>query len=319
MGDINPITRREEDHPRKLPEMALSILGWVSLASAIGQALGNPIVTDVQPRRIGYGGGAVTIHGQGFSEDVFSQFDPVLGNKVWFANEFVSVVCKTPISSNFLLENPQDPSTTRITCHLPPRMGSQGSDWFNLILKVDGVEVENSKKLEYRWRDTPLLRSVTPKYGKPGDLVAIQGRIFTKEYGNANFGDQGTVEDRREQSLTGVVMGARECELTDDPGNLHGLTLDNGDEGTIKCLPGGTFIGPMNSTFFVSDKYGTSLFNGAYSVNSKSQLFVYHTLPEVTSVTPNPGGTTVMLGSTPCNVESITKTELVCSTPAEAD
>ena len=134
-----------------------------------GRALGNPIVTDVQPRRIGYGGGAVTIHGQarsslffkwnsllssqGFSEDVFSQFDPVLGNKVriidlfsliipnpsiqvWFANEFVSVVCKTPISSNFLLENPQDPSTTRITCHLPPRMGSQGSNWFNLILKV---------------------------------------------------------------------------------------------------------------------------------------------------------------------------------------
>ena len=92
---------------------------------------------------------------QGFSEDVFSQFDPVLGNKVciiflsfkssysgiqvWFANEFVSVVCKTPISSNFLLENPQDPSTTRITCHLPPRMGSQGSDWFNLILKVNAT------------------------------------------------------------------------------------------------------------------------------------------------------------------------------------
>ena len=63
-----------------------------------GRSLGNPIVTDVQPRRIGYGGGAVTIHGQvkiftyfqtggihfiqGFSEDVFSQFDPVLGNKV---------------------------------------------------------------------------------------------------------------------------------------------------------------------------------------------------------------------------------------------
>ena len=63
-----------------------------------GSSLGKPIVTDVQPRRIGYGGGAVTIHGQvkyshnleiklipfiqGFSKDVFSQFDPVLGNKV---------------------------------------------------------------------------------------------------------------------------------------------------------------------------------------------------------------------------------------------
>jgi hypothetical protein len=30
----------------------------------------------------------------------------------------------------------QDPSTTRIVCDLPAREGSQGSDWFNLILKV---------------------------------------------------------------------------------------------------------------------------------------------------------------------------------------
>ena len=147
----------------------------------LGRALGNPIVTDVQPRRIGYGGGAVTIHGQVWHYHLYLWFlrfscvflfrdfpkmfsaslTPYLETRwerifhfhqtkfscsrneklwnlaqVWFANEFVSVVCKTPISSNFLLENPQDPSTTRITCHLPPRMGSQGSDWFNLILKV---------------------------------------------------------------------------------------------------------------------------------------------------------------------------------------
>ena len=195
--------------------MALSILGWLSLASAIGEifvlkalqicvffwrffwymqflrffqgiflsisffkgrSLGNPIVTDVQPRRIGYGGGAVTIHGQvniftsfqwkidSFYSGIFWRcFQPVwpgtwkqgmhqqaLFNclyseiQVWFANEFVSVVCKTPISSNFLLENPQDPSTTRITCHLPARMGSQGSNWFNLILKVNATFIHPS-------------------------------------------------------------------------------------------------------------------------------------------------------------------------------
>ena len=68
--------------------MAASILRWISLASALGrravkycngqtvlfyqhistlppgQTVGSPIVTDVQPRRIGFGGGAVTIHGQ---------------------------------------------------------------------------------------------------------------------------------------------------------------------------------------------------------------------------------------------------------------
>ena len=40
------------------------------------------MVTKVSPTRIGYGGGVVTIHGDGFSEDVFNQFDPILGNKV---------------------------------------------------------------------------------------------------------------------------------------------------------------------------------------------------------------------------------------------
>ena len=74
-----------------------------------------------------------------YQQVLFSFKTSYFGIQVWFANEFVSVVCKTPISSNFLLENPQDPSTTRITCHLPARLGSQGSDWFNLILKVNAT------------------------------------------------------------------------------------------------------------------------------------------------------------------------------------
>lgn len=48
----------------------------------LGGTFGGPTVTDVQPTRIGYMGGTITIHGTGFSEDVFNQFDPVLGNKV---------------------------------------------------------------------------------------------------------------------------------------------------------------------------------------------------------------------------------------------
>ena len=68
--------------------------------------------------------------------------------------------CQNPINWNFLLENPQDPSTTRIVCDLPPRDGSKGSDWFSLILKVDGEEVENSFTVRYRDRYTPLIKEV---------------------------------------------------------------------------------------------------------------------------------------------------------------
>ena len=80
--------------------------------------------------------------------------------QVWFANEFVSVPCQNPINWNFLLENPQDPSTTRIVCDLPPREGSKGSDYFNLILKVDGEEVPNGFNVRYYWRYTPLVKKV---------------------------------------------------------------------------------------------------------------------------------------------------------------
>ena len=75
----------------------------------------------------------------------------------------MSVPCQNPINWNFLLENPQDPSTTRIVCDLPPRDGSKGSDWFSLILKVDGEEVENSFTVRYRDRYTPLIKEVRTK------------------------------------------------------------------------------------------------------------------------------------------------------------
>ena len=82
-------------------KMALGILRWLAILGAIGKQArvglcGNislsclcsgicgssPIVSKVSPSQIGEGGGAVTIEGAGFSEDVFNQFDPVLGNKV---------------------------------------------------------------------------------------------------------------------------------------------------------------------------------------------------------------------------------------------
>ena len=206
------------------------------------------------------------------------------------------------------------------------------------------MEVDNNWSVNYKSSYTPKIKDVVPRYGKPGDKVSLAGTIFTKEYGNANFGDQGTVENRREESLTAVLMGSRECELTDDLGNVYSMTLESeeSNDGQVTCAPGGSFIGPMNATLFVSGQYGKSKVdnNGnGYSVNSKNQLFMYHTLPEVTSVSPNVGAssgstrvtitgnsfdsfgdnTVVMIGQTPCTVVSISNNELVCSTPAEAD
>ena len=156
----------------------------------------------------------------------------------------------------------------------------------------------------------------------------------------------GGILNRREMSITGVVVGDRECQLTDELGNVYNMMLDDPDdwrsEGNITCLPGGTFIGPRNITFVVSDQYGKSMINKddeAYSVNSKGELFVYHTLPELTSVSPNVGSieggtylkiqgnsfdsyrdtTQVRVGGAECEIISIDNAQLTCKTPAQAD
>lgn len=66
-----------------------------------GGTRGSAVVTDVSPRNIGYGGGAITILGEGFSEDVFNQFDPILGNKVILIQAFQKLLCT--VKPNFLM------------------------------------------------------------------------------------------------------------------------------------------------------------------------------------------------------------------------
>ena len=44
--------------------------------------LGSARVTSLSVNRIGLGGGMITINGEGFATDAFSQFDPSKGNKV---------------------------------------------------------------------------------------------------------------------------------------------------------------------------------------------------------------------------------------------
>ena len=206
---------------------------------------------------------------------------------------------------------------------------------------MDGQEVSNHKSIEYREDHTPEIREVIPQYGAPGDLVTIKGRMFTKEYGNVNFGDEGSVEGRREESILGMLFGMTPCELTDELGNMYNLTLNGPDsnDGSLTCKPQGTAIGPLTGTMYVSGKYGKSRVRDAYSINSKGQLFLYHTLPVVSSVSPNTGGsaggthvtlqgnsfnaypntTKVTIGSSPCNIVSVSNYELTCTTPSEAD
>ena len=152
--------------------------------------------------------------------------------------------------------------------------------------------------------------------------------------------EEETAEKRH--SITGVVMGTRECEPADELGNLYGI--DYNPEtfmGNITCIPAGSYVGPMNTTVYISGKYGKSVYHkdgDVLSVNSKGQVFMYHTLPEISSVSPvvvgslggahinikgkgfdaYPGKTKVFLGNSECKVVDIRDEMVTCSAPENA-
>ena len=61
-------------------------------------------MSSIEPRYIGYGGGAITIYGEGFSEDVFNQFDPILGNKVGTLNTNLTFILFIYVKRNLFVK-----------------------------------------------------------------------------------------------------------------------------------------------------------------------------------------------------------------------
>merc|ERR1711963_1297742 len=86
---------------------------FLPLLLFIGEAAGaSSAVHSISPTSISEGGGVIFIYGHGFSADNFNFNDPILGNKIWFYNDFETIPCASPVKKNWLLQNPQAPSTT---------------------------------------------------------------------------------------------------------------------------------------------------------------------------------------------------------------
>ena len=64
-------------------------------------------IHSLSPGAVSYGGGVIYIYGSGFAGDNFNFNDPILGNKIWFYNDFETLVCISPVDKNWLLQNPQ--------------------------------------------------------------------------------------------------------------------------------------------------------------------------------------------------------------------
>ena len=251
----------------------------------------------IEPTSISKGGGVIFLYGSGFAGDNFNFNDPILGNKIWFYNDFETLKCQSPVDKNWLLQNPQAPSTTKVVCSLPARQSARGGSVYTMKVTVDGNEVPSAGNFQINFENhyTPKLRSIDHRYGAPGDLVTVTGRIMSKNVG-PGAQDLDNFDEIDGISLQNFFLGTAPCDFMDELGNPYGVYRDlNNDgetysyEGNFTCKTSGSFIGAQEGQLLVS-QYGLSITEkSAYSVNSKGQKFFYHTLPEVSSVSPTVG------------------------------
>ena len=301
-------------------------------------------VSSISPTQISQGGGVIFVSGSGFAADNFNFNDPILGNKIWFYNDFETLPCKSPVDKNWLLQNPQAPSTKRVACSLPARQSERGGNVYTMKMTVDGEEIADagSKTVKFESYYTPRLRSVDHRYGAPGDLITVTGRIMSHNVG-PGAQDLDNFDEMDDKSLQNFFLGTAPCDFMNELGtpygvyrNLHSDGEQYSFEGNFTCKTSGTFIGPQEGQLLVS-RYGLSVTDkSAYSVNSKGQKFFYHTLPEVSSIGPNVGSdnggtyltiegkgfdgykdnTQVFVNDALCENVEVTSSSLVCRSPA---
>ena len=213
-------------------------------------------------------------------------------------------------------------------------------------MTVDGNEIESAgtKNVIFENHYTPRLRKVDHRYGAPGDLLTVTGRIMSKNIG-PGAQDLDNFDEIDDISIQNFFLGTAPCDFMDDLGNPYGVYRDlkSNDqysyEGNFTCKTSGSFIGPQEGQLLVS-RYGLSVTElSAYSVNSKGQKFFYHTLPEVSSVSPNIGAdaggtfvtiegkgfdgykdnTQVYVNDALCENVEVTSDKLTCKSPAQTD
>ncbi|XP_031563047.1 fibrocystin-L-like [Actinia tenebrosa] len=214
----------------------------------------------------------LTIFGEGFAESQFNYYVPQLGNNV----TLISVTGTHALACDVI---PYYTNRQQIVCNTRPSPFGFGA--YNIRVQVDGVLLRSIKGSTYcdgecvfKYEDnaTPTVTSISPRYGVPGSVITIRGRIFTDRYVEA----EGTNSDG--VSILRVFAGSGMCEpLNQDTKEMYGIAFDkySSSTGYIKCRTTPTTVGSHRVSFIVS-KYGRSLMSkDALLVDSQDKLYMF--------------------------------------------
>ncbi|KAG7173087.1 Fibrocystin-L-like 2 [Homarus americanus] len=200
---------------------------------------------------------------------------------------------------------------------------------------VDGSETTGYATVEYAsWRG-PVIDRVIPAWSLPGAMVEYQGNLHTTKYLMIDAEDPTSSDPSKGAVITKVYMGGVDCEMVNATTGMLYVPLTSTRK--LHCLVTSTYIGPMNTSVYVTDRGASSSTKWGMGVDSQDRLFQHHTYAAVESVSPdtsssgggalltitgvgfdsNLGATEVRVGGAVCELQEITGEIITCLSPPQ--
>ncbi|XP_048585401.1 fibrocystin-L isoform X2 [Nematostella vectensis] len=143
---------------------------------------------------------------------------------------------------------------------------------------------------------TPTITSLSPRYGLPGSLLTIRGRIFTDRYLDSK------VTDNTDVNILRVFAGYGLCDpINNESEELYGISLDasRSTNGRVTCKPRADRIGSQRVSFIVSGYGRSQMSRDALLVDSRDRLYLFQAHADIESVSPSAGS---LAGGTILNI-----------------
>ena len=191
----------------------------------------SPLIRWIQPHTGSSNGGTeITLVGFSFSENAVSlganaPEGSELGNHVIFVNGASEYPCQ--VFTN-------DANAERITCHTSKMPNGE----YFVKLRVDGNWLPDGQlcggypeshncKLTISDDTTPLIESVTPSSGSPGEVVEIRGKLFTDMFNSSHptsyVVDMGGIPARMKKPFN----GGSASNFYEEIDNPYGVVMDD--------------------------------------------------------------------------------------------
>ncbi|XP_065660201.1 fibrocystin-L isoform X2 [Hydra vulgaris] len=232
----------------------------------------------IQPNCGSYAGGTtIKLYGKEFPD----QSNNTIIVKMTNTFSFIVNYCDVVITAS---------SREILSCETRKLLDGEVTFDYKIGVVINGVEVPSNVYFYRRDSCSPKLKKVTPSAGLPGDIIQLEGLIFSTQISrlSANF-------DPNNNEISKMFVGNDICEPFDPETNELIGVIDTSpfywwNDGWTMCATKIKSVGSWTASLIVSNAAGRSTREkSSKMVDQNDNIYNYQTFAEIESISPKNG------------------------------